>query len=486
MRTTERSVGGAGIDATRTRADACPGVVSPHLAADGALARVRLPGGAISATALRAVAALAEVAGDGAVHLTSRGNLQLRGMDPDDPRPVQRLDAAGLLPSRTHERVRNVLASPLSGITGGVADVRGLAAALDRDLCARPSLASLPGRFLFAFDDGRGDVAAERPDVCWLAVSDDDGELLVAGAPTGLWCFSADSPSLLLDAAETFLLLRAEHAEDPDARAWRAVELPDAAIRIGDALVARWGTTRAAAPTGPGRAAGPSAPTLDDSSSRVEGLDGGSSRATGPRGATPPRRTPAAAEPRRLGESSCRAEGLDESSFRATGSGGAASTARRTGSVGSSSRPEGSDRSSSRVVGVLGSGAVGAAPVLGELSVAQLRVLAELAPDVIVTPWRTLVVPAPHDPGTALDRLREADLVVDPQHAALRVSACAGTPGCAKSLADVRAHARSLVTSGADGPVHVSGCARRCGAPHGTHTDLVATGPRTYTTEEHR
>ncbi|MER7437667.1 precorrin-3B synthase, partial [Pseudonocardia alni] len=64
---------------TRTRADACPGVVSPHAAADGALARVRLPGGTVTAAALRAVAALARDAGDGAVHLTSRGNLQLRG-----------------------------------------------------------------------------------------------------------------------------------------------------------------------------------------------------------------------------------------------------------------------------------------------------------------------------------------------------------------------------------------------------------------------
>jgi len=137
-------------------------------------------------------------------------------------------------------------------------------------------------------------------------------------------------------------------------------------------------------------------------------------------------------------------------------------------------------------VGPLGGGAAGAAPVLGELSVAQLHTLAGLAPELLVTPWRTLVLPAPHDPVAAVDALRGAGLVVDPDHPALRVSACADTPGCARSLADVRTHARSLIASGPDGPVHVSGCARRCGAPHGPHTDTVATGPQTYTTEEHR
>lgn len=426
--TTERSAGGASIDAARTRADACPGVVAPHLAADGALARVRLPGGAVTASALRAVADLAAEAGDGAVHLTSRGNLQLRGLNPADPRPVQRLAAAGLLPSRTHERVRNVLASPLSGIAGGTADVRGLAAALDRVLCARPSLAALPGRFLFGFDDGRGDVAAECPDVCWGAVSSDDGELLVAGTRTGLRSSPADAPDLLLVAAEAFLELRAGHDDDPDARAWRAAELPDAARRIADALVA-------------------SASTPERTRSAPSGPTEGENALIDPEPADPAGRN----APLRPGQGDSALIDLEPSS-----------------------------------VGPLGGMAVGAAPVLGELSAGQLRVLADLAPELLVTPWRTLVLPAPHDPATVSDRLRDAGLVVDPHDPAPRVSACAGTPGCARSLADVRAHARALIASGPDGPVHVSGCARRCGAPHGPHTDLVATGPHTYSTEEHR
>ncbi|MEJ8277968.1 precorrin-3B synthase [Pseudonocardia spirodelae] len=372
---------------TRLRADACPGVVSPHPAADGALARVRLPGGTITADALRAVAGLARAAGDGAVHLTSRGNLQLRGLDPADPRPVRLLAAAGLLPSTTHERVRNVLASPLSGITGGLADVRGLAAALDRGLCARPALAALPGRFLFALDDGRDDVAAERPDLCWRARGPGDGELLVAGVATGVRRAPADAPELLLDAAAAFLRLRDGHAGDPAARAWRAAELPGAPARIAEAV----GGGRAPAAAGPDAARG--------------------------------------------------------------------------------GRPTG--------VGGLGGGAWGVAPVLGELAADRLDLLAdECGGALLVTPWRTLVLPRPR-PG-ATGRLAAAGLVVGPGHPATLVSACAGAPGCAKSLADVRAHARALIGRGPLGPVHVSGCARRCGAPHSAHTDAVATGAATY------
>ena len=249
----------------RSRADACPGVLSPHDAADGALARVRLPGGVVDAGALRALAEVAHRCGDGAVHLTSRGNLQLRALDRDDPTPVRWLSAAGLLPSPSHERVRNVLASPASGIVGGSAVVRGLAAALDRELCARPGLAALPGRFLFALDDGRGDVAAERPDLCWLATGPETGSLRVAGRDTGLGAAPAEAPALLCDAAEAFLEVRAGSGED--ARAWRAGELPEAAARIAAALRARG--RGAGARTG----SGPSSGRVGGSGTRAVGPD---------------------------------------------------------------------------------------------------------------------------------------------------------------------------------------------------------------------
>ena len=54
---------------------------------------------------------------------------------------------------------------------------------LDAALCADPALAELPGRFLFALDDGRGDVASLAFDLGYRAVDDDHG-LLVVGGPS--------------------------------------------------------------------------------------------------------------------------------------------------------------------------------------------------------------------------------------------------------------------------------------------------------------
>ena len=153
----------------RAAADRCPGALRLAEAADGYLARVRLPGGLVTGEQLRALAGLAVELGDGRIELTSRGNVQLRALAADAAAPLTAaLSDAGLLPSLDHDRVRNVLASPLAGLDGldglgGGRDLTAIVAALDAELCARPRLAELSGRFLFALDDGRGDVAGLAP-----------------------------------------------------------------------------------------------------------------------------------------------------------------------------------------------------------------------------------------------------------------------------------------------------------------------------------
>jgi precorrin-3B synthase len=107
-------------------------------------------------------------------------------------------------------------------------------------------------------------------------------------------------------------------------------------------------------------------------------------------------------------------------------------------------------------------------------------VLAAAAPRVVVTPWRTVVLPGARAGADA--QLAAAGFVVDPASPVPLVSACAGRPGCAKALADVRADARAgLVAGRFTERVHLSGCARRCGSPRGAHRALVAHADGQYT-----
>ena len=200
--------------------DACPGALQLHRAADGALARVRLPGGMISPRQLEALAHAATRFGSPAMELTSRGNIQIRGIR-DDEGGVALADAvaaAGLLPSPTHERVRNIVASPLSGRLGGSADVRDSVRLLDAAICAEPALADLPGRFWFSIDDGRGDVSGLCADVGAHALGDTVAVLL-AGRDTGVRIAPPDVVATLISIARRFVEIRES--------AWRVAELAD-------------------------------------------------------------------------------------------------------------------------------------------------------------------------------------------------------------------------------------------------------------------
>jgi precorrin-3B synthase len=371
---------------TRARVDACPGALQTHAAADGALARIRVPGGALSAAQLVVLATAARDLGDGALELTSRGNLQLRGLRPGAEGELgDRLAAAGLLPSATHERIRNVLASTLSGRTsGGRVDVRPWVAALDAGVCADPTLAELPGRYLATLDDGRGDVAGLGGDVGLFALDADTVALTLAGTDSGLRAATTQAVALALAATRAFLDERAHQG----GTAWRLAELVD----------------------GPARVA-----------ARLDG------------DRTPPIDVPAAP---------------------------------LTGPAGPITQQDGRT-------------ALVAVVPLGRLTAAQAELLAATAADLQVTPWRSVALPDLPDDGAARE-LTAAGLVLDPGSRWLRVTACAGLPGCAKSRADVRADAATAVRADAlpaEGTrQHWAGCERRCGRPRGDVVDVIATG----------
>ncbi|WP_218011010.1 hypothetical protein [Herbidospora mongoliensis] len=318
--------------------DACPGALQVHHAADGPLARVRLPGGDLTGAQLAVLA----TSGGGVLELTSRANVQVRGLK-DPAAFAAAIAAAGLLPSASHERVRNIIASPLSDS----AAFRRLIRELDAAICAVPELADLSGRFLFAVDDGSGDVAGLGADVVLMSRSE----------------------HFAVFAGTTDLLLRLP----PTEAIHEAVEVAQNFLRLSEGA---W---------------------------RVHDL---------PREIFP-------------------------------------------GVPAELSKPR-----TSGYVGDFGE-TTGALVPLGRLTAEQAMVLAE-AEWLRITPWRTLLVPK----GT---RLPEG-LITDPESPWLHVTACTGSPGCAKSLSDVQADARPI-----GAPVHWSGCARRCGRPRGEVVDLIAT-----------
>jgi precorrin-3B synthase len=177
--------------------DSCPGVLALHPARDGFVARIRLPGGYVSRSQWAALGALASDFGDGCLDVTARGNVQLRGLQQAAAAGLAgRAHRAGLLPSSSHDRSRNITASPLSGL-GGRPPLRRLVSALDAALVADPVLAALPGRFLFALDDGTGGAQLAASDI-GLRREGRHADLVIAGRLAGvrLPC-SAAVPAML-------------------------------------------------------------------------------------------------------------------------------------------------------------------------------------------------------------------------------------------------------------------------------------------------
>lgn len=220
---------GRAVSGPRERGDRCPGVARPWPAADGLLVRLRLVGGRIQAQALRELARVARDFGDGRVHVTSRANLQVRGLPGENGtlNPLARaaLEATGLLPSPSHELVRNIMASPQTGLAGGRADLRPVTEALDRAVCATPVLSHLAGRFLFTLDDGRGDILDRPADLSAVALTTQRAQLR-AGPNWGPVVPLPDVPAELTRLAADF----ARRRGNGESAFWHVRELPEPLI----------------------------------------------------------------------------------------------------------------------------------------------------------------------------------------------------------------------------------------------------------------
>ncbi len=139
----------------------CPGALRPMPSGDGLVVRIRPPGGRLTQAQAQGVAALAGRYAWPVLDLTSRANLQLRGVAEADHAPLMDgLRALGLIDGSTDaESRRNLIVTPYWQERDGTFE---LAHALGRAL-ASPEAPVLPAKFGFALDCGDRPVLRSSP-----------------------------------------------------------------------------------------------------------------------------------------------------------------------------------------------------------------------------------------------------------------------------------------------------------------------------------
>lgn len=139
--------------------------------------RLRLPAGILTSTQARVLAEIVQRYGeDGSADITTRQNLQLRGIRIEDvPDIFRRLKAAGMTSVQSGmDNVRNITASPVAGIDADeLMDVRELVQQVQDMITnhgeGNPEFTNLPRKFNIAIEGGRDNsVHAEINDIAFV------------------------------------------------------------------------------------------------------------------------------------------------------------------------------------------------------------------------------------------------------------------------------------------------------------------------------
>jgi precorrin-3B synthase len=482
---------------------------------DGFLLRIRPRIGRLSAEEARAVAAVARGSGNGLIDLTSRGNLQLRGLQPDTLEEAQALlAAAGLLDGTPEaEATRNVLVSPLTGLDPtAICDASGPARALEAVLANLPTPSSegaglpLPagGERSAAERAGEGHYSlAVLPPPFTLTLSPlsgDDG--IVATSPgTGdgfalpdkfLWLVD-DVGAVALDDIAADVRFRAVSdgaghrwaigLDTGNGPAWvgscNADALPATAERLARAFIAVAGTARRMR-------------ELDEQERArlvaCAGLDGSGRSAAAAERASRSGECPPLPGGERAG-----VRGDDPScmSLSPPHPADARPTSPRRGEMNARPSIDAEREVSRHGVPVVGLWPLGERCILtvtapfGRLTADGLDQLAGPAEDFGIGelrfgPWRQIHVPgAPGmDLAPALEQAAAAGFITDSGDARLAIAACPGKPACASGetaaqtdAALIAAAAPSLGEAGLS--LHISGCVKGCARPASAALTLV-------------
>ncbi|NEQ48157.1 MAG: ferredoxin--nitrite reductase [Leptolyngbya sp. SIOISBB] len=139
--------------------------------------RMRMPNGILSSQKMKVLAEVVQRYGeDGSADITTRQNLQLRGIRLEDiPDIFTRFEAVGLTSMQSGmDNVRNITGSPVAGIDANeLIDTRGLVKKLQDMITDRgegnPEFTNLPRKFNIAVEGGRDNaVHAEINDIAFV------------------------------------------------------------------------------------------------------------------------------------------------------------------------------------------------------------------------------------------------------------------------------------------------------------------------------
>jgi precorrin-3B synthase len=188
----------------------CPGALRPMQSGDGMVVRIRPFNGRLKRAQADGIATLAAAHGNGMIDLSSRGNIQIRGVtEKSYPGLIIGLTHMGLVDSNAAiESRRNMLVTPF-WLTGD--ETEHFAAALTQALAAEDAPA-LPGKFGFAIDTGRMPVLQTSSADIRLERDEAGGLILCAdGSDNGKPVTSGNAIREALNLARWFMDTRQDH-----------------------------------------------------------------------------------------------------------------------------------------------------------------------------------------------------------------------------------------------------------------------------------
>ncbi|MBL6828580.1 MAG: NirA family protein [Puniceicoccaceae bacterium] len=154
-------------------------------AQDSFMLRCRIPGCVLKADQFAGLAEIAEDWGGGYTDITTRGNIQIREIMPENTvSTLIKLDELGLTSKGSGaDNIRNVTASPTTGFDPQeVLDVMPYAKAMHHYILNNRDLYGLPRKFNISFDNGgRVSVCADTNDIAFYAVRVGEGQSVEPG-----------------------------------------------------------------------------------------------------------------------------------------------------------------------------------------------------------------------------------------------------------------------------------------------------------------